>query len=149
MHVCNRTKTLLQHSSGAFPLQATMAVRLLRSWWPVPLLQMNTRWAPLGVRHIHHRLKLHLPSPPLPSPPLPSPPLPSPPLPSPPLPSPPLPSPPSLPSPPLPSPPLPSPPLPSSPQVLLVTSSFMSPVDSKAWSNTSRVRIFGEDQVVP
>ena len=28
-------------------------------------------------------------------------------------------------------------------QVLLVASSFMSPVEGKAWSNTTRVRMFG------
>ena len=29
-------------------------------------------------------------------------------------------------------------------QVLLVASSFMSPAESKSWSNTNRVRMFGE-----
>ena len=29
-------------------------------------------------------------------------------------------------------------------KVLLVTSSFMSPAESKSWTNTNRVRMFGE-----
>ena len=34
-------------------------------------------------------------------------------------------------------------------QVLLVASSFMSPADSKAWTNTNRVRMFGKPSNIP